>query len=347
MTFEFLSVFFKKKSILFFVIFSWSFSVHALNENTCKNISVKNKIINISGINISPNSKVGDALSNVTDNTSEVGECTSPTGVQSFLYHMPGAFISNGLATYNGENVTFTHQNTQCNVYNTNTAGIGIVWFNYNSGSSSWMCVNTNIRRGLPNNSNSSNKITDTVVLVRTGDIHPGSFDYNISLGTYIVDGAGNSPDPGQDIAYSIDIKAAKTEIKVGDCDISYDKEQLKFSNIPLRSITSKGTKLNNGVSVSLNCSGGFVPNVVYIKALTSGNYSGDTGLALSTNNLAGLALLSRADNTQINYGSQIPVSINGNIGEVDFIPSIYSQKSDARLLNFEPIVFNVGFSLY
>lgn len=323
-----------------------SFSAFSANQSSCVvNPSVKN--INITNVNISPNSQVGDLLSTKTEISSTVGKCSSPSGLQPFLYHIPQPFTSNGVARYNGRNVTYTYQNITCDVYNTTTSGIGIVWFNYNSGAGTWGCVNGNIRRGLPKNPALTNTIKDAIFLVRTGDIYPGTFSYNVSLPTYIVDGANGFPDAGQSVAYNVNIIAPKTPINVGMCTISYDKNPLTFSSLKTRSILKKNNKLASNVTVSLACSGGFLPPIVYIKPKATSLYLSDATLARSRDGLLGMSLYEGNSSTPISFNStSVPVSIYNNKGSVAFSTSVYSQESDAKLIRSSPVFFDIDFSL-
>lgn len=272
--------------------------------------------VDLNEVNINPGAKVGDIVG------------------QSELISKKITCSRSALAQLKAQNNKLTDisitipdkptvQGGGCHVMESGFPGLGIAWYNYNSGTGVWHCFSNNQaqNRGLFG----TRYIKDVIYLVKTGDISTGLFDFNKRFQLY--ESAGGLD---QGLLYEI-ILSGNTTINAPICKPTI-KQSTESYTFPVRDALTQSF-LTEGMVVDVTCTG-------YIENGTKLNYNiaSANGVYLQDSNYFGTSVPE--------LGVSIKYKNNIDNNEHNLSPSnnfnVVVNNNKARfLLKFSPYVKN------
>lgn len=284
--------------------------------------------IDLGAINIDPGANVGDIVAQSGDIAKTIS-CA-------------GAVGNTLIATLKANNNTLTNisinisgrpiygeADGSCTVMESGYPGLGIAWYNYNSGTNRWHCFSRNSGQGRGLNSNGSVAITDVIYLVKTGDIGTGVFNFNQ---TFPISETGINPGylPDYGLLYQITL-SGDTTISAPVCTATAEKPQGKYqfsTEYALTQSYSTEDRLINVLCTGYIANGTIVPFKV---TSTNGLFSLDSNYFATSDAGLGVSIKYKKESTsseQILLPTgriRIPISNNQGSFGVKFIPYVKS----------------------
>lgn len=175
--------------------------------------------VDLQEINIDPGANVGDVVAQSGDISKSITCSGSPTASFATLLAQRNQ-LTDVYITIPGRTI-IAEQGGRCRVMESGYPGLGIAWYNYNSGTGRWHCFSNNELQGRALAPNGARDIMDVIYLVKTGDIETGDFYFNKKFSIDETASSNLSLNYGE--IYSITL-SGQTKISAPVCEATAEK---------------------------------------------------------------------------------------------------------------------------